>query len=110
MTTRLDKRPEAVWLGTTHAFDMMHAGMVDGHIAASAHAPNFLSVRAMMQAAWKVSCTLRMPLQSAQQGEYFVGWVQGYTRRTGETSDETSNVPDTWEDEGGALAIPWFDA
>jgi hypothetical protein len=98
-----------------HACAMMHAkGMVDGRIAASAHAPEFLSIRALLQEAWEVSCTQQELLRPAQQDEYFVGWVQGYGRRADETSDETSDetldMLDMWEDDGGAPAVPWFDA
>jgi hypothetical protein len=113
MTTRQDQHVEAVWLGTTHASHvcaMMHAkGMMDGRIAASAHAPEFLSTCAVLQAAWEVSCTQQELLHPAQQDEYFVGWVQGYGQRADEASDETPDMLDTWEDDGGASAVPWFD-
>lgn len=114
MTTGQDQQVEAVWLGTTHATHvsaMMHAkGMMDGRIAASAHSPEFLSIRALLQAAWEASGTLQKLLHPAQQDEYFVGWVQGYRQRADEVSDETLDMLDTWEDDGGASAIPWFDA
>lgn len=113
MTTRPDQHVEAIWLGTTHASHvcaMMHAkGMMDGRIAASAHTPEFLSTRALLQAAWEASGTLPKVLYRAQQDEYFVGWVQGYGQRADEPPDRTPDVPDTWEDEGGALAVSWFD-
>ena len=117
MTTRQDQHVEAVWLGTTHASHvcaMMHAkGMMDGRIAASAHAPEFLSTCAVLQEAWKASDTPQKLLHPAQQDEYFVGWVQGYGRRADETSYETSyetlDMLDRWEDDGGASAVPWFD-
>jgi len=97
-----------------HACTMMHAkGMMDGHIAASAHAPGFLSIRAVLQAAWEASDMLQKLLHPAQQDEYFVGWVQGYGQRMDETFDEAHDeVPDmvdTWEDDGGASAVPSFD-
>lgn len=118
MTAGRDQHAAVVWLGSTHAMHacaMMHAkGMVDGRIAASAHAPEFLSIRALLQEAWEVSCTQQELLHPAQQDEYFVGWVQGYGRRADETSDETSDetldMLDMWEDDGGAPAVPWFDA
>jgi hypothetical protein len=49
-------------------------------------------------------------LHPAQQDEYFVGWVQGYGQRVDETSDEPLDNLGTWEDDGGAPAVPWFDA
>lgn len=118
MTTGQTQQVEAIWLGTTHASHvcaMMHAkGIVDGRIAASAHAPEFLSTRALLQEAWEVSCTQQELLHPAQQDEYFVGWVQGYGQRvdevTIEVTNETADLLDTWEDDGGAAAVPWFDA
>lgn len=113
MTTRPDQHVEAIWLGTTHASHvcaMMHAkGMMDGRIAASAHAPEFLSTCAVLQEAWKASDTPQKLLHPAQQDEYFVGWVQGYGQRADEAPDETPDMLDTWEDDGGASAVPWFD-
>jgi hypothetical protein len=116
MTARQDEqsRSETVWLGTARALAKMHAkGLIDGHLAAAVHAPEFLSVRALIQAAWEVSYaqqdTLHTP-QPAQQDEYFVGWVQGYVRRADEARDETQDVPDTWEDDGGAVAGSRSDA
>lgn len=113
MVTRQDQHVEPIWLGTTHAMHactMMHAkGMMDGHIAASAHAPGFLSIRAVLQAAWEASDMLQKLLHPAEQDEYFVGWVQGYGQRADEVSDETRDMLDTWEDDGGASAAPWFD-
>ena len=114
MTARRDQHAEVVWLGSTHALHacaMMNAkGMMDGRIAASSHAPEFLSTRALLQAAWEVSCTQQELLHPAQQDEYFVGWVQGYGQRVDETSDEPLDNLGTWEDDGGAPAVPWFDA
>ena len=113
MVTGQDQHVEPIWLGTTHAMHactMMHAkGMMDGHIAASAHAPRFLSIRAVLQAAWGASDMPQKVLHPAEQDEYFVGWVQGYRQRVDEVSDETQDMLDTWEDEGGASAVPWFD-
>ncbi len=115
MTAGQDQHAEVVWLGSTHAMHacaMMHTkGMVDGHIAASAHAPEFLSTRALLQEAWEVSCTQQELLHPAQQDEYFVGWVQGYGQRMDEATDETPDPLDTaWAVDGGASAVPWFDA
>lgn len=117
MTTGQGQHAEVVWLGTTHASHvcaMMHArGMLDGRIAASAHTPGFLSSRAVLQTAWEASGAQQELLHPAHLDEYFVGWVQGYGQRADETSDETSDeIPDkldTWEDDGGASAVPWFD-
>jgi hypothetical protein len=96
MTAKRDQQSEAVWLGTTHAAHvcaMMHAkGMLDGRIAASAHSPEFLSIPDLLQAAWEVSSIQREVLYPAQQDEYFVGWVQGYVRRSDETFDEVTSV------------------
>lgn len=114
MTIGHDQHVEAVWLGTTHATHvcaMMHAkGMMDGRIAASAHAPEFLSIHTLLQAAWEASGTLQKLLHPAQQDEYFVGWVQGYRQRADEASDETPDMLDRWEDDGGASTVPKFDA
>ncbi|HEU5348911.1 MAG TPA: hypothetical protein VFU63_09910 [Ktedonobacterales bacterium] len=114
MSTGQDPQVEAVWLGTTHASHvcaMIHAkGMMDGRIAASAHAPGFLSIRAVLQAAWEASCTQQELLRPAHLDEYFVGWVQGYGQHADEISDETLDMLDTWEDDGGASAVQWFDA
>ena len=113
MTTRQDQQVEAIWLGTTHASHvcaMMHAkGIIDGRIAASAHALRFLSNRAVLQAAWDASCTQQELPHPVHLDEYFVGWVQGYGQRADEVSDETPDMLDTWEDDGGASAVPWFD-
>lgn len=113
MTTGQDQQVEAVWLGTAHALHvcvMMHGkGMMDGRTAASAHAPRFLSIRAVLQAAWEASGALQKLIHPAQQDEYFVGWVQGYGQCADEVSDKTPDMLDTWEDDGGASAVPWFD-
>ena len=113
MTTGQTQPVEAIWLGTTHASHvcaMMHAkGVIDGRIAASAHAPGFLSSRAVLQTAWDASCAQQELLHPVHLDEYFVGWVQGYGQRADETSDETPDMLDTWEDDGGAAAVPWFD-
>lgn len=114
MTAKRDQWSEIVWLGSIHAVHacaMMHAkGIVDGQIAASMHAPEFLGIPALLQSAWVASHAQQDRLYPAQQDEYFVGWVQGYVRRSEEIFDETLDVPDTWEDEGGALAVSWLDA
>jgi len=113
MVTGQDQHVEAIWLGTTHASHvcaMIHAkGIIDGRIAASAHAPGFLSIRAVLQAAWEASCAQQELLHPVHLDEYFVGWVQGYGQRADEVPDETSDMLDTWEDDGGASAVPWFD-
>lgn len=74
--------------------------LLDGHNAAESHAPEFLDIRALLQLAWEISWSQQNTPLPVQRDEYFVGWVQGYLRRANETQD----VPDTWEDEGGALA------
>lgn len=122
MTVKRDQWSETVGLGPTHVprvCAMLHAkGMMDGRIAASADAPEFLGIPAVLQTAWDVSHTQQKLVHHIQPEEYFVGWVQGYGQRTDEVrdkvwdkvQDETPDVTDTWEDEGGALAVSWLDA
>jgi hypothetical protein len=104
MTARQQQRREAE---TAHALDKTDTkGLMDGYTAASVHAPEFLSMRALMQAAREISYARQDTLSPAQQDEYFVGWVRGYVRRTNEAQD----LLDTWEDEGGALTGSWHEA
>ena len=103
MTARQQKLPEA----ETDALAKLYArSLLDGYNVAESHAPEFLGVRALLQVAWEISWSHQNTLRPAQRDEYFVGWVRGYLRRANETQD----VPDTWEDEGGALAGSWLDA
>ena len=74
--------------------------LLDGYNAAESHAPEFLGMRALLQIAWEISWSQQNAPLPAQRDAYFVGWVRGYLRRV----NETQNVLDTWEDEGGALA------
>ncbi len=104
MTARQQQRLEAE---TADAFDKTHTeGLMDGYKTASLHAPEFLGMHALIQAAWEVSSAQQDTLSPTQRDEYFVGWVRGYVRRAQEIQD----VPDTWEDEGGALAGSWREA
>lgn len=103
MTTRGLEQSESE---TDDARAKVHArGLLDGYKAATLDRPEFLDMRALLQAAWEITSTQQTTLLPAHQDEYFVGWVRGYVRCVNEAQD----MLDTWEDEGGALTSSWLD-
>lgn len=69
-------------------------GMACGNSAASVDTPTFLGNRAMISAAWEMSCGQLRGQSLAEQEEYFVGWVHGYVVR----AEQIEGAPARWED------------
>lgn len=79
-------------------------GMASGSMTASVDNPTFLGNRAMISAAWEMSCGQVCEQSLAEQEEYFVGWVHGYVVR----AEQIEGAPALWEDavEGDDLSSP----